>query len=59
MTEAFQCDKCDNYYDGQPAGSFFLYKGREATEDGKIDADVCNDCLEQLYDEFTLPEYYQ
>lgn len=59
MSKAYKCNYCDGYVDGEPAGSLYLYRGREASEDGKIDADLCNDCLEKFFSEFTLPEFYQ
>ena len=59
MTEAYKCNYCDEYEDGPPSGSLYLYQGRKASEDGKIDADLCNECLEMFYEKFTLPEYYQ
>lgn len=53
MSSAFRCDACGDYHDGTPAGRFYLYEGQTAREDGAIDSDICEGCLEKAYNEFT------
>lgn len=50
MAEAYQCDGCDNYDTGEPAGRIKLLN--DVRRGGYPVLDFCGDCIDQMKDEY-------